>query len=59
MFTRDVTMLRADRKSRADRKIRQVEILGDAPHHKPGTLPIIQPLTEEAMKNRAASVKSL
>ena len=59
MFARDVTMLRADRKSRADGKIRQVEILGNAPHHKSGTLPVIQPLTEEAVKNGASGVKGL
>jgi len=59
MFTWNVAVFRADRKSRADREIWQVEILGNPPHHKSGALPVIQPLTEKTVENGAAGVKGL
>ena len=59
VFARDVTMLRADGKGRADRKIGKVKILGNPPDHEPGTLPVFQPFTQETMEYGTTGVESL
>ena len=59
VFTRNVAMLRADGKCRADRKVWQMEVLGNAPHHQPCTLPVIQPFAEEPVEYRPPGVQGL
>ena len=52
-------MLRTDGKSRTERKVGKVKILGNPPDHEPGTLPVFQPFTQETMEHGAAGVESL
>src|SRR6056297_2485896 len=59
MFSLNVAMVRADGKSRADRKIGQMEIFRDPLDHQPGTAPVVEAFSQETVEDGAARILGL